>query len=70
MAILRVSLHSITKDIEKAVQQLRAIRKKVSPQDRKQIDLDIRGLQAAEKSVKHICFQGGHGRVFHSSKKR
>jgi hypothetical protein len=70
MAILKLSLHSVTKEIEKAVRQLRAIRKKVGPQEKKQIDLDIRSLQATEKKVMHICFQGGHGRMFHSVKKK
>jgi hypothetical protein len=64
MAKFKVSLHTITKEIEKVVRELRAIGKKAGPKGKREIKLDIRGLQRVRSSVKKICRVGAHGRLY------
>jgi spermidine/putrescine-binding protein len=55
---LVVSLKPIKEQIQKAEKNLRKIKPKVSVADRKQIDLDIKNLNAALATVREICKNG------------
>jgi len=55
---LVVSLKPIKEQIQKAEKSLRKIKPKVSAADRKQIDLDIKNLNAALATVRTICKNG------------
>ena len=58
---LVVSLKPIKVQIQKAEKSLRKIKPKVSPADRKQIDLDIKNLNTALATLRNIC----HGIMTH-----
>jgi hypothetical protein len=69
MAKMKVSLHRITREIDSALRQMRAIRKKLSAKDKRKIALDIRELQRALKKVRKVCLPFLHGRIYLTAKK-
>jgi len=51
----KVKLSSIAKEIDKATKQLKALRSKVSPKERKKLNLEIKGLHKAKVAVAQYC---------------
>ena len=64
MAKKKVNLHKITKEIDSALRQMRAISKKLSAKDKRKIAMDIRDLRHALKKVKKVCLPFFHGRLY------
>jgi hypothetical protein len=55
MAKVAFSVHPITTAIRRAEKKLRAIRPKVSPADRKKIDLNLRMLEKSYRLLRFPC---------------
>jgi hypothetical protein len=55
MAKIAFSVHPITTAIRRAEKKLRAIRPKVSPADRKKIDLNLRMLEKSYRLLRFPC---------------
>jgi hypothetical protein len=52
---LSVKLSPIAKEIDKATKKLKAIRKKLSPKERKKLDLEIKDLCKARVLIAESC---------------
>ncbi len=52
---LTVKLSPIAKEIDKAIEELEDIRSSVSPKALKKLNLEIKGLRKARKSVAAFC---------------
>ncbi len=52
---LSVKLSPIAKEIDKATKKLKAIRKKLSPKERKKLDLEVKDLCEARDLVAENC---------------
>lgn len=61
-----VSLTAATISVQRALKKLKAIRPLVTPEDRKDIDLEIRELRKADKIIRFTC----HIRRFHRAHHR
>ncbi len=55
MANINFTLKNITKEIKKSEKKLRAIRAKVTPADRKKIDLELRDLAKCARGIQIFC---------------
>ena len=55
MAKVAFTVHPITTAIRRAEKKLRAIRPKVSPADRKKIDLNLRMLEKSYRLLRIAC---------------
>jgi hypothetical protein len=55
MAKVAFTVHPITTAIRRAEKKLRAIRPKVSPADRKKIDLNLRMLEKSYRLLRFPC---------------
>jgi Skp family chaperone for outer membrane proteins len=51
----KVKLSPIAKEIDKATKQLKAIRSKLSPKERKKLNLEIKALHKAKALVAEYC---------------
>jgi hypothetical protein len=55
MAEMKVTMHSVTREIEKVQKKLKSIRSRVSKADQKKIDLQLRKLETCGNNVKNFC---------------
>src|ERR1700678_746383 len=55
MAEMKVTLHSVTREIIKVQKKLKSIRPRVSKENQKKIDLELRSLQQCGETVKQFC---------------
>ena len=55
MAEMKVTMHSVTREIEKVQKKLKSIRSRVSKTDQKKIDLQLRKLEICGNNVKNFC---------------
>jgi hypothetical protein len=55
MAEMKVTMHSVTREIEKVQKKLKSIRSRVSKTDQKKIDLQLRKLETCGNNVKNFC---------------
>jgi hypothetical protein len=55
MAKIKFSLHPIAADIRRAQEKLRALRPKVTPEDQKKIDLNLRTLEKCYRLIEFPC---------------
>jgi hypothetical protein len=51
----KVKLSPIAREIDKATKELKALRSKVSPKERKKLNLEIKGLHKAKVVVALYC---------------
>jgi hypothetical protein len=61
MAEIKVTLHAVTREIEKVQKKLKGIRRRVSSADQKKIDLQMRSLKKCANEVKHFCSPPAQG---------
>lgn len=55
MAKISFTLKGVAKEIAKAEKKLRSVRSKVTKEDQKKIDLNLRGLEKCHGVIKHFC---------------
>ena len=63
MAVMKVTLHSVSDEIEKVQKKLKSIRSKVSKADQKRIDLELRKLEKCNGNIKNFCRPPSQGFV-------
>lgn len=55
MANISFTLKGVAKEIAKAEKKLRSMRSKVTKEDQKKIDLNLRGLEKCQGVIKNFC---------------
>jgi hypothetical protein len=55
MPKVRLTLHSLVKEIEKIEKELRKIRKSVSAADKKKINLELKALRKVDAILREHC---------------
>ncbi len=55
MAEINFTLKGVAKEIAKAEKKLRSVRAKVTKEDQKKIDLNLRGLKKCHGVIKNFC---------------
>jgi hypothetical protein len=55
MAKISFTLKGVAKEIAKAEKKLRSVRGKVTKEDQKRIDLNLRGLEKCHGVIKNFC---------------
>jgi hypothetical protein len=63
MAKIKVTMHSVAREIQRMEKKLKGIRSRVSAADQKKIDLQLRSLKKCGNEVKNFCRPPSQGFV-------
>ena len=55
MAKIKVTMHSVAREIQRMEKKLKGIRSRVSAADQKKIELQIRSLKKCNSEIKNFC---------------
>ncbi len=55
MAKVKFTLKTVTREIDKSKKKLKSMRSKVTKEDQKKIDLNLKALERTHGIIAHIC---------------
>jgi len=55
MAKVKFTLKNVTREIDKSKKKLKSMRSKVTKEDQKKIDLNLKALERTHGIIAHIC---------------